>query len=215
MKMVFAPVPIGSNGLRYLATATVILVLIAVACGNPTDADPTASIETVSTAGTTITIAGDSEWQIPSGFRVVPPPNRNQVDPMESKYLGGPPDIPDFTMARKADTDRGLESVLIAVYSDGVSADSDTKEVLTSWTELIRRAEFDGIALVDRVGLQMATWRGQAQAHGQSPQGIIAAVIYDLETHKVWRLFCAVSSEETSDEVARICDQVQAEFRPL
>ena len=196
-------------------TATVILFLIVAACGNPFGSDLPASNETAYSAGRTVTIPADSEWQIPPGFDVEIPPTRNKVDPMESKYLGGPSDIPDFTMARKADTDRGLESILIAVYSDGVSVDSDAKEMLTSWTELIRRAEFDAIAVVDRDGLQMASWRGHAQALGQRPQGLIAAVIYDLEIHKVWRLFCTVSSEETSEEVARICDQVQAEFRPL
>ena len=212
MKMVFAPVPIGSNGLRYLATATVILVLLAVACGSPFGT----SIGTVSTAGTTVTISADSEWQIPSGFRVVLPPTRNKVDAMSSKYVEGTSDIPDFSMKRKSEPDRELESVVIVVYSDGVSAEANPEEVLTSWTDSIQGAEYAAFVVTNGIGRQVATWRGQAQSLAQSsPQGVIITVISDLETQRVWRLLCIVSSEETSDEVARICDQVQAEFRPL
>ena len=187
-----------------------ILVLIAVACGNPFGSDLPAN--------TTFTIPTDSEWQIPPGFDVAIPPTRNKVDPMESKYLGGPPDTPDFTMARKSDTDKGLESIFIVVWADGLSANSDPREVLMSWTQDdgIRHAEYDAVVVTDRIGLQSASWRGQAQSLGQeSPQGIIAAVISHPETQRVWRLSCFVTSEEVSEEVARICDQVQAEFRPL
>ena len=200
-----------------------ILVLIAVACGSPSDTAPIGNTDAQATtevdpaASTTFTIAGDSEWQIPSGFQVMPPPTRKQVDEMSANDVGAPPDLPAFSMTRESETGGEREHVVIVVYADGVSAKASPREVLASWTtESIAGAEYVAIVTVDRIGLQMATWRGQAQGPGQvSPQGVIAAVIYDLETHKVWRLLCTVSSEEVSDEVARICDQVQAEFRPL
>lgn len=194
------------------STATVILVLIAAACGNSTNA--------VSTSGTTVTIAGDSEWQIPAGFSVVPTPTRQQGDAMSANDVGPPPDIPEFSMTRELEAGGDREWVLIVVWADGVSADADPEEVLMSWTEEgIRLAEYDVVVVTDRGGLQSATWRGQAQSYDRSgqelPQGIIAAVISHPETQRVWRLSCFVSSEEVSDEVARICDQFQAEFRPL
>ena len=197
-------------------TATAVLVLMVVACGNPTGGDPTVSSNTNDpVAGNTVTIAGDSEWQIPYGFNVVLPLTYQQIGAMLANDVGPPPDMPDFTMTREA-AGGMQESVVIAVYSDGVSTEAGPREVLTSWTESIAGAEYVAMVTVGRVGLEMATWRGQAQGPGQdSPQGIIPAVIYDLETHKVWRITCIVSSEETSEEVARICDQVQAEFRPL
>ena len=198
------------------STATAILILIAVACGNPTDADLTASIGTVSSAGTTFTIADDSEWQIPSGFRVVPPPTRKQVDEMLANDVGAPPDLPAFSMTRESETNGELESVVIAVYSDGVSSEARPKEVLESWFNSIRRADFDVVIVMDRIGLQLATSRGQGQGHTQnSPQGIILTVITNLETQKVWRLSCFVSSKEVSDEVARVCQQVADEFRSI
>ena len=198
------------------STAAVILFLIVVACGSPTDTDPTASIGTVSSTSKTVTIAGDSEWQIPSGFNVVLPLTYDQIVAMLANDVGVPPDIPDFTMTREATASEVQDRVVIAVYSDGVSAEADPMEVLTSWTETIAGAEYGAFVTVDRVGLHMATWRGQAHSLDQeSPQGIIAAVISHPETQKVWRLWCFVTSEGVSDEVARICDQVQAEFRPL
>ncbi|MXZ02839.1 MAG: hypothetical protein F4Y88_03965 [Chloroflexi bacterium] len=119
-------------------------------------------------------------------------------------------------MTRGSEPDRELESVVIIVYSDGVSAKADPKEVLMSWTkDGIRLPEYDAVVVTNRAGLQMASWRGQAQAHGQTPQGLVAAVISHPETQRVWRLSCFVTSEEVSDEVARICDQFQAQFRPL
>ena len=194
------------------STATVILVLLAVACGSPFST----SIGTVSTAGTTVTIGGDSEWQIPSGFSVVLPPTRFKLDAMSSNYVGDPSDIPDFTMTRKSESDKELDSVLIAVYSDGVSAEANPKVVLMSWTESIQGAEYAALVVTDGISRQVATWRGQAQSVAQSsPQGIIVTVVSDLETQRVWRMFCIVSSEETSDDVARICYQVEADFRPL
>ena len=204
------------------STATVVLVLIAVASGNPFDTATTVSTKAEEStdantaASTTFTIAGDSEWQIPAGFRVVPTPTRNQVDELLANDVGPPPDLPEFSMTRESEASGERESVLIVVWADGVSAKADPREVLMSWTEDgIRRAEYDAVVVTDRIGLQSATWRGQAQSLAQSsPQGVIVTVISDLETQRVWRLLCIVSSEETSDEVARICDQVQAEFRP-
>ena len=196
--------------------ATAVLVLIVVACGNSTGAGPTVNSNANDpAAGNTVTIAGDSEWQIPPDFNVVLPLTYQQIGAMLANDVGPPPDMPDFTMTREV-TSGMQESVIIAVYSDGVSTEAGPREVLASWTESIAGAEYVAMVTVGRVGLEMATWRGQTQGPGQdSPQGIIPAVIYDLETHKVWRVMCIVSSEETSDEDARICDQVQADFRPL
>ena len=136
---------------------------------------------------------------------------------MESKYSGGPPDIPDFSMTGEAETSGERESVLIVVWADGVSDKEDPREALMSWTENgIRLAEYDTVVVTDWIGLQSASWRGQAHILGQeSPQGMIAAVISHPETQRAWRLLCFVTSEQVSDEVARICDQVQAEVRPL
>ena len=192
-------------------TATAILVLLAVACGNSTNA--------VSSSGTTVTIAGDSEWQIPSGFSVIPTPATLQDDAM-SNDRGPPPDLPDFSMRRELETAGERDAVLIIVWADGVSAQLDPKEVLMSWTkDGIRLPEYDAVVVTNRAGLQMASWRGQVQSYDRntqnSPQGMIAAVISHPETQRVWRLSCFVTSEEVSDEVARICDQFQAEFRPL
>ena len=199
------PGPIGVNRLRYLAIS--VLCILLATCGNSTN--------TVSTSGTTVTIAGDSEWQIPSGFSVIPTPATLQDDAMSANDVGPLPDFPDFSMRREIEASGERDSVLIVVWADGVSVQTDPREVLMSWTEDgIRLAEYDTV-VTDRIGLQSATWRGQAQAHGQSPQGLIAAVISHPETQRVWRLSCFVSSEEVSDEVARICDQIQAEFRPL
>ena len=196
------------RGCNVKLTATAILVLIAVACGNPTNA--------VSTSGTTVTIAGDSEWQIPPGFSVIPTSATLQDDVTSANDVGPPPDLPDFSMRREIEAGGEREWVLIIVWADGVSAELGPEEVLMSWTENgIRRAKYDAVLVTDRMGLQSATWRGQAQAHSQTAQGLIAAVISHPETQRVWRLSCFVSSEEVSDEIAQICDQFQAEFRPL
>ncbi len=194
------------DGIKKFAT-TVSLVLIVAACGTSTDA--------VSISDTTVTIAGDSEWQIPPGFSVVPTPATLQSDAM-SNDRGPPPDLPDFSMKRDMEVGEERERVLIIVWADGESAESDPKEVLVSWTEGgLRLAEYDTVVVKERFGLQSASWRGQAQAHGQPPQGLVAAVISHPETQRVWRLTCFVTSEEVSDEVSRICDQFQAQLRPL
>ncbi len=202
---------------RWKTAVAVTLALIAIACKNPTDADPTAITQTVSRADTAVTVPFDSEWQIPTGFEVLVPYAREQFDAIMAKDVGPPPDLPVFSMTRASEPEKNGENVTIVVYSDGASPDAGPEEVLASWTrQSIAGAEYVDIVTVDRSGLQMATWRGRAQGPGQdSPQGIIAAVIYDLETYKVWRLLCAVSSNEVSDEVAQICEQVQREFRPL
>ena len=135
---------------------------------------------------------------------------------MSANDVGPPPDLPDFSMRREIEAGGERGWVLIIVWADGVSPESDPEEVLTSWSESIQGAEFNGIEVGDRVELKVATRRGQAQGHVQeSPQGLIAAVISHPETQRVWRLSCFVSSEEVSDEVARICDRFQAELRPL
>ena len=216
------PSTIRSVGVINKSTATVVLVLIAVACGSPFDTATTVSTKAEEStdantaASTTFTIAGDSEWQIPPGFSVIPTPATLQDDAMSANDVGPPPDLPNFSMRREIEAGGERGWVLIIVWADGVSAESDPEEVLTSWTEdRIRHADYDAVVVVDRVGLQSATWRGKAQSHGQEPQGIIAAVISHPETQRVWRLSCFVSSEEVSDEVARICDRFQAELRPL
>lgn len=139
---------------------------------------------------------------------------------MSANDVGPPPDIPDFSMTRESETAGEREWVLIVVWADGVSAEANPREALMSWTEDgIRLAQYDVVLVKDRGGLQSAAWRGQAQSYDrsgqESPQGMIAAVIFHSETQRVWRLSCFVSSEEVSDEVARICEQFQAEFRPL
>ena len=186
------------------------VVLVAVACGGPTDTEPPAS------TNTTITIAVDSEWTVPSGFSIVLPLTFERVSEMLRNDPGTPPDLPEFSMSGEVEADGKRERVLIAVYSDGVSAEARPMEVLTSWLESIVGADFADLMVIDRIGLQLATSRGQAQSPAQSSrQGIIVTVISEPETQRVWRLMCLVSSEVIGDEVARICEQVRDELRPL
>ena len=132
---------IGTDRLRFLTISALCILLIA--CVNSTN--------TVSTSGTTVTIAGDSEWQIPSGFSVIPTPATLRDDATPNDR-GPPPDLPDFSMRRELETAGEREAVLIIVWADGVSAQADPKEVLMSWTEDgIRLAEFDAVVVTERV----------------------------------------------------------------
>ncbi len=112
-----------------------MVVLVAVACGGPTDTEPPASTSTT----VTITIAVDSEWQVPSGFNIVLPLTFERVSEMLRNDPGAPPDLPEFSMSGEVQADGKRERVLIAVYSDGVSAEARPKEVLTSWLKSVDR----------------------------------------------------------------------------
>ncbi len=195
-----------------VSIATVLVVLIAVACGNP----PGAEIE-VSTdvAETTVSIALDSEWQVPSGFNVSLPMTNERLGTMLRNDAGAPPDLPEFTMLREGTPDQELETVVIAVYSDGVVADRSLSEMLDSWLNSFRDAKFGETVEGRRNGVQWAMSRGTAQGPGQlSPQGLIVIVITEPETQMAWRLSCLVSSEEVSDAVAGLCEQVRDGFSP-
>ncbi len=185
-----------------------IVVFAAAACGRATDTEPPSS--------TTVTIAVDSEWQIPPGFNVMLPVAYGRVIEMLKNDSGAPPDLPDFSMSGKVAAAEDAERVLIAAYSDGVSSDARPTGVLTSWIELFGGAEFAEPVTSDRGGLHLATSRGQAQGLAQSsPQGVLLIVISEPDTQRVWRLMCAVSSEVMSDEVVRVCEEVRDEFRPI
>ncbi len=191
--------------------AMFIVVLVAVACGEPTGTEPPAS----ASAPTTIAIAVDSEWQVPAGFGVVLPLTYEQVGEMLRNDPGSPPDLPEFSMSGEVGPDGESERVAIVVYSDGMSTEARPREVLTSWLKSSVGGDFPEIVVVHRNGVQWAMSRGQAQGPAQgSPQGVIAIVISEPETQRVWRLMCLVSSEVVSDEAADICEQVRDEFRP-
>ena len=194
--------------------AAVMVALVAVACGGPTDTEP--PVSTVAT-GTTVTLGIDSKWQVPSEFDVGLPLTHEQVEVMIRNDRGGPPDIPEFTMSGEVATDEGPERVLIIIYSDGVSTEARPMEVLRPWLKLVQGADLgEGeITLVDQGGLEWALWRGQTLGFGQSsPQGVILTVISDPKTSMVWRLGCLATSEVMSDKVATVCEQVRDGFRP-
>ena len=187
--------------------ATSIVVLVAVACGGATDAQPPVR--------TTVTIAVDSEWQVPAGFSVVLPLTNEGVGEMFRNDPGAPPDLPEFSMSSEVQADGEPERVVIAVYSDGVSAEARPMQVLTSWLEPSVGGDFAEPLALDRGDLQLATSRGQAQGAQGSRHGVIMTVISEPETQRVWRLMCLVSSEVMSDEAQKVCEQARDEFRPL
>ena len=190
--------------------ATFIVVLVVVACGGLPDVETPASI------GTTVTIPTDSEWQVPSGFNVVIPLTYKQVVEMLKNDLGSPPNLPEFTMSGEVATDGEPERVGIVVFSDGVSDGARPSEVLTSWFESFSGADFAEPVVLNRSGLQIAASRGHAQGPAQSSrQGAILIIIAEPETRRVWRVMCLVSSEVLSDEVARFCERISDEFRPI
>ena len=183
-------------------------VFVAAACGGPTDTEPPSS--------TTVTIAVDSEWRVPSGFNVMLPVACGRVIEMLKNDSGAPPDLPDFSMSGEVAAAEDVERVLIAAYSDGVSNEARPTEVLMSWIESTVGAEFAEPVTLDRGGLHLATSPGKAQGLAQSsPQGVLLIVISEPDTQRVWRLMCAVSSKVMSDEAARVCEEVSDEFRPL
>ena len=191
-----------------------MVALVAVACGGASDTEP--PVSTVAT-GTTITLGIDSKWQVPSDFDIGLPLTHEQMEMMIRNDRGGQSDVPEFTMSGEVANDEGPERVLIIVYSDGVSTGARPMEVLGPWLNLVQGAELSEgeITLVDQGGLEWALWRCQAQGLGQSsPQGYILTVISEPKTNMVWRLSCVVMSEEISNEVATVCEQVRDGFRP-
>ena len=84
--------------------ATSIVVLVAVACGGATDAQPPVR--------TTVTIAVDSVWQVPSGFSVVLPLTNEGVGEMLRNDPGAPPDLPEFSMSGEVQADGEPERCL-------------------------------------------------------------------------------------------------------
>ena len=183
-------------------------VFAAAACGGATDTEPPSS--------TAITIAVDSEWRVPSGFNVMLPVAYGRVIEMLKNDPGTPPDLPDFSMSGKVSAAEDAERVLVAAYSDGLSSDARPTGVLRSWIELFNGAEFAEPVTSDHGDLHLATARGKAQGLAQrSPQGVLLIVISEPHTQRVWRLMCAVSAKVMSDEVARVCEEIRDEFRPL
>ena len=115
-----------------------MVALVAVACGGPTDTEP--SVSTVST-GTTVTLGIDSKWQVPSEFDVGLPLTHEQMEVMIRNDRGGQSDVPEFTMSGEVATDEGPERVLIIIYSDGVSTEARPMEVLRPWLNLVQGAD--------------------------------------------------------------------------
>ena len=64
---------------------------------------------------TTVTIAVDSVWQVPSGFSVVLPLTNEGVGEMLRNDPGAPPDLPEFSMSGEVQADGEPERVVIAV----------------------------------------------------------------------------------------------------
>ena len=161
------------------------------------------------------TIAGDSELGVPEGFSITLPFTHERTIDLLMNDPGTPPDIPEFAMSGGVAAAGEMQTVSILVYSDGVSNESQPAQVLTSWFESIAGADFAEPSLLDQDNLILAMSKGTAQALGaDAPQGIIAVVIYEPQTRRAWRLACAVSSNEVSEEVERACEHVQDEFRP-
>ncbi len=174
-------------------------VLVSVTCTSPP-----------SPTGTTVSLAGDSQWQVPPGFELLLPFTFEQVALMLRNDPGSPPDIPEFTMSG------GREKMLIAVYSDWVLHEPQAMEELAYWLESVTGAAFDEPSIDHQGSLSFATTRGVAQSLGQAaPQGFILTAVVESDTGRAWRLACAVASEEISDEAAQICEETRSSFHPL
>ena len=189
---------------RLLATFLVI-VLASIACTSPPP--PT---------GTTVTLAGNSQWQAPPGFEILLPFTYEQVVLMLRNDPGSPPHFPEFTMSGNVETSGEEEKMLIAVFHLRVLHEPQAKEELAHFLELVIGAAFDEPSIGHQDGLSFATTRGVAQPLGQdAPQRLILTAIVDSETGRVWRLMCAVDSAEFSDEAAQICEETRSSFHAL
>ena len=179
-------------------------VLAGVACTSP---PPT---------GTTVTLAGNSQWQAPHGFEILLPFAYEQVALMLRNDPGSPPHIPEFTMSGGVEGSGGKDKVLIAVFFLRVLHEAKAIEELAHWEERVIGADFDEPSIDHQDGLSFATTRGMAQSLGQdAPQGFILTAIVHAETGRVWRLMCAVDSEEFSYEAAQICEETRHSFHAL
>ncbi len=188
---------------RRLLVTFLACVLLSVACSSP----PT---------GTTVTLAGNSQWQAPPGFEILLPFTYEQVALMLKNDPGSPPSIPEFTMSGDVEVSGGKEKLLIAVFFLRVLHEPKAMEELAHWQERVIGAAFDEPSLDHQDTLSFATTRGVAQSLGQdAPQGFILTAIVDAETGRVWRLLCAIDSEEFSGEAAQICEETRSSFNPL
>ena len=185
--------------------------MVLLACGQAS----TASTEHA--AGTTLTVVLDSEWQVPSGFGVRIPPTHFWARQLLEDTLEDAASQPEFSTEGEVPFDGGLARVTIALFSDGVSDETQPAEVLKSWLEIFVGADFTEPVRVDRDGLHIAVLRGHAQHVSQSaPAAFILTAFRDPETRRMWRLLCAEDAAEVvHDEVARVCQQFSDGFRPL
>ena len=193
------------NSSAYIATF--IVVLAGLACG-ATDAKP---------ASTTLTVALDSEWQVPSGFGITLPATYEGVrELLESDSGGDPPDLPEFSLWGEVPSGGELVQVTIAAFSDGATGETPLPDVLESFIGSFTNHAFAEPVAQDRNGLHLATARGNARHPLESPpQGVDLTVFLESETQRIWRLMCFASTEVVRDEVARICEEVRDGFRPL
>ena len=186
--------------------AVFIVVLVGLACGG-SQAQP---------ASTTLTVALDSEWQVPSGFGVIIPLSDDRFWELLEHDRRDPPDIPEFSMWGEVLSGGELVQVSIAPFSDGLSHEARPAELLKSWFGSFENADFTEPVRRDRDGLHIATARGNARHPLESPpQGVDLTVFFEPDTQRVWRLFCLVSTGMVDNEVARICEQARDGFRPL
>ena len=191
---------------RRLSLVVLASVLVSVGC---TSSPP-------SPTGTTVTLAGDSQWQVPPGFELILPFTLEQAAMLLRNDTGSPPDIPEFTMSGDVEGSTGIEKMVIVVYSDWMSYETQVEDVLAHWQGFVTGAAFDEPSIDQRGSLSFATTRGVAQSLGQdAPQGFILTAIVDADTGRAWRFLCTVASEEVSDETARICEETRSSFHPL
>ena len=180
-------------------------VLVSIACSSPPPPN-----------GTTVTLAGNSQWQAPPGFEILLPFTYEQVALMIRNDPGSPPHIPEFTMSGDVEASGGREEMVIAVFHLRVLHEPHAREELAHWLKLVEGIAFDEPSIHHRDTLSFATTRGMAQSLGQNAhQGFILSAIVHADTGRVWRLMCAVDSEEFSDESAQICEETRSSFNPL
>ncbi len=194
--------------------ATFLVALVALGCGVPDAQPPT--FDTERPASTVLTVALDSEWQVPSGFGIILPITHEGLREDLDHDRGDPPDQPEFSMWGEVPSGGELVQVTIAAFSDGASGETPLPEVLESFIGSFTNPDFAEPVAHDRNGLHIATARGNARHPLESPpQGVDLTVFFESETQKVWRLMCFASTEVVRDEVARICEEVRDGFRPL
>ena len=191
-----------------LLTAFLVTVSVSVGCVSPETPQPTTL--------TTVSILGDSEWKVPPGFDVALPFTNERFALIIRNDPGPSPDVPEFTMSGEVEASGGRERLLIVVYSDGVSHETQATDVLASFQEKVVGGTFIDAEVTHQGSLSFATTRGVVQVPEEAKTvGLILTSIVEQDTGRAWRLMCTVESREVSDEIEQICEDTRSQFRPL